>query len=97
LIRIALTIKKNLTKQGVKIHINSASKKTMNSQVFSKKASNTRLSEFLNPRSLHRVNDWFKNESNEVVDVFLERLNNVLRIYFATTTGLLSRSASDEI
>jgi outer membrane protein assembly factor BamB len=48
----------------------------MKFQVFTKKASNTRLSKFLNPGSLHVVNDWFKNESNEVVGVFLERLVN---------------------
>jgi alpha-L-fucosidase len=49
-------------------------KKTMNSQVFTAKASNTRLLKFLNPGSLQIVNNWFKNESNEAVSVFLKRL-----------------------
>jgi alpha-galactosidase len=49
------------------------SKRTTNSRVFTKKASNTRISKFLNPGSLHEENDWFKNKSNEVVGVLLER------------------------
>jgi hypothetical protein len=32
-----------------------------------KKASNTRLSKFLNPDSLQIVNEWFKNRSNTPV------------------------------
>ncbi len=38
------------------------------------KASKTRLSIFLKPRSLLIVNDCFKNENNAVFGVFLQRL-----------------------
>jgi hypothetical protein len=52
----------------------SASKKTTKFSVFDKKGPNTRLSKFLKSRSLQEVNDCFKNESNAVVGVFLQRL-----------------------
>jgi hypothetical protein len=55
----------------------SASKKTTKFSVFDKKGSNTRLSKFLKPRSLQEVNDCFKNESNAVVAVFLQRLFSI--------------------
>ncbi|WP_235208357.1 hypothetical protein, partial [Saccharicrinis fermentans] len=44
---------------------------------FDKKASKTRLSIFLKPRSLLIVNDCFKNENNAVFGVFLQRLFKV--------------------
>ncbi|GAF05640.1 hypothetical protein JCM21142_104383 [Saccharicrinis fermentans DSM 9555 = JCM 21142] len=44
--------------------------------VFDKKASKTRLSIFLKPRSLLMVNDCFKNENNAIFGVFLQRLFN---------------------
>jgi prenyltransferase beta subunit len=50
----------------------SASGKILNSQVFSKKASDTRLSKVLNPGRFQIVNDWLKNGSNAAVGV--ERL-----------------------
>lgn len=43
--------------------------------VFDKKKAKTRLSKFLKSRSLHKVNDCFKNESNTVFAVLLQRLN----------------------
>jgi hypothetical protein len=52
----------------------SPGKKTMNSQVLDRKTKNTRLSEFCNPVHLLKVNDRFKNRSNAVVGVFLQRL-----------------------
>jgi hypothetical protein len=55
--------------------LNRASKKTTKFSVFDKKAPDTRRSKFLKPRSLQVVNDCFKNESNAVVRVFLQRLN----------------------
>lgn len=58
--------------------LTSASKKTKIFPVFDKKAPNTRLSKFLKPRSLLFVNDCFKNENNEVVGVFLQRLTKIL-------------------
>ena len=54
----------------------SARKKTILFSVFDEKTSKTRLSKFLNLRSLLFVNDWFKNESNEVFGVFLQRLTS---------------------
>jgi hypothetical protein len=60
--------------QAKKNIIVSTPKKITNSQAFDKKALNTRLSKFLNPGSLPIVNDWFKNESNAVLGVFLQRL-----------------------
>ncbi|GAF04951.1 hypothetical protein JCM21142_93674 [Saccharicrinis fermentans DSM 9555 = JCM 21142] len=52
----------------------SGCKKTTVFSVFDKKASKTRLSIFLKPRSLLIVNDCFKNENNAVFGVFLQRL-----------------------
>jgi hypothetical protein len=52
----------------------SASKKTCNFCGFDKKTSKIRLSKFLKLRSLQMVNDCFKNESNAIFDVFLQRL-----------------------
>jgi len=55
-------------------HLLSVCQKTAKFQVFDKKASKTRLSKLLKPRSLLFVNDCFKSESNAVFDVFLQRL-----------------------
>lgn len=53
------------------ILLTSGYKKTHDFSVFYKKVQKTRLSKFLNPRSLLVVNDWFKNENNAVFGVFL--------------------------
>jgi len=55
--------------------VSSSCKKTREFPVFDKKTSKTRLSKFLKPGSLQIVNDCFKNESNEVFGVFLQRLS----------------------
>lgn len=47
----------------------------MNSQVFSKKALNTRLLKFLKPGSFLTVNSWLKKERNAAFGVFLQKLN----------------------
>jgi iron complex transport system permease protein len=57
-----------------KLSLFSVRKKTTNSQVFNKKVSDTGFSKFLNPGSLHMVNEWFKNKSNAVVGIFMQRL-----------------------
>jgi hypothetical protein len=59
-------------------------------QVFDKKTSKTRLSKFLKSRSLLIVNDSFKNESNAVFGVFLQRLINKLLIKNFTLSGIFS-------
>jgi len=55
--------------------VNTVCKKIIVVEVFDKKKSKTRLSKLLKSRSLHFVHDCFKSESNEVFDVFLQRLN----------------------
>lgn len=64
----------NLTTANFLNRIISVCKKTVYFQVFDKKTSKTRLSKFLKSRSLLIVNDCFKNESNAVFGVFLQRL-----------------------
>jgi TonB-linked SusC/RagA family outer membrane protein len=79
----------------INMNIDSASKKTKNSQVFDKKASKARLSKFLNPGSLLMVNDWFKNESNAVFGVFFQRLNMIFlrRLSAIIALGLIVQGA----
>ncbi|MCF6331739.1 MAG: efflux RND transporter periplasmic adaptor subunit [Draconibacterium sp.] len=72
-------------------HPFNASKKTTYFHSFDKKASKTKpapncrgLSKFLKPRSLLLVNDCFRNESNEVFGVFLQRLfRKILPVFIA--------------
>ncbi|RLD41881.1 MAG: alcohol dehydrogenase [Bacteroidetes bacterium] len=45
----------------------------LNIDIFDEKTFKTKLLKFLKSRSLHFVNDYFKNESNAVLDVFAQR------------------------
>ena len=54
--------------------LTSVCQKTPCFKVFDKKTTKTRLSKFLEPRSLLWVNNCCKNESNAVFGVFLQRL-----------------------
>ncbi len=56
------------------IHIIRNCKRTLNIQVFDKKASKTRLSKSFETKEFTLVNDCFKNENNAVFDVLLQRL-----------------------
>jgi len=82
---------------------NSACKKTTIFQVFDKKTSKTRLSNILKIGCLPFLNDCFKNESNAVSGVFLQRLNrqhnailNKFLISFLLVFSVTTISAQDK-